>query len=100
MIWITQCLCERRHCLMAGAWDDTEVTREQGIRETREQIASMMQSGDLNRCRICHSTKFHYESGRTKWQTMEEAAGPLAESEALQRGSGDLMEQMNAATKH
>jgi hypothetical protein len=101
MIWITQCLCERRHCMMAGAWNDAEMAREQGIRKTRETITGMIERGLIDsRCPICQSSKFHYETARTKWQTLEEATAALAASEAMQRGTGDLLAQMNAATKH
>ena len=69
MIWITQWLCPSRHCVIAVAWDDQEMTAENA--ECRgEQV---FKQRILNRwCGIC-GQGLHVEHGRTAFKTMQEA---------------------------
>jgi hypothetical protein len=77
MIWISQWLCPERHCSIAMAWDDTEETRE-AIEEKGEAVYAR---GSINRyCGICRGD-LHVVHGRTKFNTIDEAMGPLLEME-------------------
>lgn len=69
MIWLTQWLCPSRHCCIAVAWDDQEMSAE----EAECQGEKVFSSGLINRwCGICGG-ELHVEHGRTKFRTMEEA---------------------------
>jgi len=68
MIWITQWLCPRRHCVIAVAWDDQELTAEEAERRGEQAFTQ-----GINRwCGICGDS-LHVEHGRTKFNTMEKA---------------------------
>ncbi|HEV8364579.1 MAG TPA: hypothetical protein VGQ52_13775 [Gemmatimonadaceae bacterium] len=97
-IWLTQCLCEHRHCIIAGAFDDASITVAEGARDTEEMLTQMVALKLANPwCRICRSGKFHYETGRTPFTSMDEAGPALLTMEALNIGAGDLLEKINAA---
>lgn len=73
MIWVTQWLCPQRHCSIAFAWDDKETTAEEIVKKGED----IYQSGAINRyCGICDGD-LHVEHGRTRFETMEEAAPML-----------------------
>jgi hypothetical protein len=94
-IWICQCLCERRHCMIAGAFDDAKQSVANAEAETRVAFQQMVTSGATRACcRICDSVKFHYESGRTPYATMEEAIPFLAKAQADNIASGDFIEAL------
>lgn len=89
-IWLTQWLCPERHCSIALAWDDTTDQAEHIVKQGEAIYAT----GALNRhCGICGGA-LAPEHGRTKWQTMEEAKGPIAEVEKLQIASRELMDSL------
>ena len=68
MIWITQWLCSRRHCAIAVAWDDQEMSAGEAERRGEQAFAKRI----LSRwCGICGGS-LHIEHGRTKFNTMEE----------------------------
>ena len=69
MIWITQWLCSNRHCAIAEAWDDQEMSAGEAERRGEQAFTQRI----LNRwCGICGGS-LHVEHGRTKFTTMEEA---------------------------
>lgn len=73
MIWISQWLCPSRHCAIALAWDDQEMSAE----EAEHQGEQVFSSGLINRwCGIC-GEQLHVEHGRTAFQTMTEASPHL-----------------------
>lgn len=89
-IWITQWLCAQRHCSIALAWDDTS-DNAGGIVAKGEQLYA---SGAINRyCGICGGD-LTPEHGRTKWQTLDEAVGPIAEVQQLQISSREMMDNL------
>lgn len=92
-IWLTQCLCERRHCIVAGAFDDAAVPVARGARETEEMLTQMAQLGNPW-CSVCRSTRFHYETGRTPFASLDEVQ-PVLMVQALT--PGDLLERIIAA---
>lgn len=80
MIWITQWLCPSRHCAIAVAWDDRELTADQA--EERGEQAFV---GGFNRwCGICGQS-LHLEHGRTRFNTMAEANPHLERLERANR---------------
>jgi len=79
MIWITQWLCPRRHCVIAVAWDDQEITPEEAVRRGEQAFTQ-----DVNRwCGICGGS-LHVEHGRTRFNTMEKA---LPQLKAIERAN-------------
>jgi hypothetical protein len=98
MICITQCLCEHRHCIMATAWDDTKTNKESAEHDLRNALTQLVLDRVINNhCRICKSKKWHYESGRTRWRTMEEAKAPIEALQAANIASGDILESAGTA---
>jgi len=69
MIWITQWLCQpSRHCAIAIAWDDQEMTAEEAERRGEQAFTQ-----GINRwCGICGGS-LHVEHGRTRFKTTAEA---------------------------
>ena len=68
MIWISQWLCPRRHCAIAVAWDDQEMTAEEAERRGEQAFKR-----GVNRwCGICGGS-LHVEHGRTRFKTTVEA---------------------------
>jgi hypothetical protein len=99
-VWIAQCLCPQRHCIMAAA-DEAEsqtIAERTVLAELRRKVADMLADNVLNPwcglCRAPHST-WRYEVGRTSFATLPEALPSLLEKEAEQRttaarlGDGD-----------
>lgn len=96
-IWMTQCLCERRHCICAGVFDDAAVPVAQGARETEVMLTQLFARKFGNPwCHICRSGKLHYETGRTPFETIEEAGPAILIEEARNGTAGDLLERINA----
>lgn len=84
-VWITQCLCPQRHCIMAAAFDDQQAEPKEGERELREALESAFQKGEINRyCHICESAQLSYETRRTPFVSMQEALPVLRIWEAAQ----------------
>ena len=68
MIWISQWLCPRRHCAIAVAWDDQEMSAEEAERRGGQAFTQ-----GINRwCGICGGS-LRVEHDRTKFKTMGEA---------------------------
>lgn len=98
-VWIAQCLCPARHCILAGA--EVAATRDEAEREilapVREQVADWLRRESLNPwCGLCgaKADSWRYEIGRTRFRTMAEAMPSMRESEARQAAAravfGDL----------
>jgi shikimate kinase len=88
-------MCEQRHCMIAGAFDDAVMSVAEAEAQTRAGFEHMVASGMTEaRCRVCRSEVFHYESGRTAFQTMQEAMPALAQSQAQNVASGDYLEAL------
>lgn len=84
-VWIAQCLCPQRHCIMAAAFDDTQTAPAQGERELREGLERLFETGELNRyCHICESTQLSYETRQTPFANMAEALPVIKMIEAAQ----------------
>jgi hypothetical protein len=82
-IRIVQCLCPKRHAIMAIAYTPADITDADVTEALTSQIRSMVQHGVLDPwCGICGSTTWHVEVGQTAFATMEEATPHLKALEA------------------
>jgi hypothetical protein len=94
-VYLVQCLCPARHCILAGASEATspqaaEVSLMLSLRGT---ITAMLADGVLNPwCDLCHATSetWTYEVGRTPYQTLAEAKPVLNAIEQAQRATNQL----------
>ncbi len=87
-VWICQCLCPSRHCIMAAAGEtDRETDPFETIRTPlRHRVVEMLRSGKLNPwCALCgaHRATWSYELRPMEFRTLEEAMPTLIEVEAL-----------------
>jgi hypothetical protein len=79
--------------MIAGAFDDAEMTPVAGEQQVREQFEEMVRTGAcLPRCRICGSETFHYETARTRFNSMAEADPVLMDVEAANIAAGDILQ--------
>jgi hypothetical protein len=88
-VWIAQCLCPQRHCILSAAGEaDSEADAVQNVEAPlREQIADALQSTVLNPwCGLCRapSDEWFYDLGRTGWRTLDEAIPAMKEFERQQ----------------
>jgi hypothetical protein len=87
-VWIAQCLCPQRHCIMALAGESDSKEAATNIAwALREQIDEVLRTGLMNPwCGLCKAPEedWRYEVGRTPFSTMEEAAPVLRKNEAEQ----------------
>jgi hypothetical protein len=89
VIWIAQCLCPARHCMMATAGEaDSEAEAQAEVRQPlRRLVASLLLDGALNQwCGLCgaHRATWKYEVARSRYRTREEAVPELKRLEAEQ----------------
>jgi hypothetical protein len=91
-VWICQCLCPSRHCIMAAVdvCETASQAEETLGASLREAVAAAMRSGVINpRCGLCGARPdgFRYETARTVFRTMAEAIPKL---KALERTQLDV----------
>jgi hypothetical protein len=87
-IWICQCLCPSRHCIVAVVGEaDSEAEAEANVRTPlRRRVAELLKAGALNPwCGICNASRatWRYEVRRTVFNSMDEAVPKLREVEEL-----------------
>jgi hypothetical protein len=81
--------------MIAGAFDDTEMSVADGEQQTRAGFQKMVAANRVFACcRICESVKFHYETRKTPFRTMQEAVPAMAAVQAANIGSGDFIEAL------
>lgn len=82
-VWIVQCLCgPNRHCItgLAGEAGDRLEAEETIEKQLKRYLRRMIGDGIFNPfCGICGAKEaaWHYELGRTRFTSMEEAAPEL-----------------------
>jgi hypothetical protein len=86
-LWICQCLCPDRHCILASTGEaETEALAETAVRTPlRRAVLGMLRSGTINPwCALCDAKRatWRYELRRTRFATMEEAMPTLRGIEA------------------
>jgi hypothetical protein len=80
---VVQCLCPKRHAIMAIAYVPGDIIDEDVVEGMRDEINSMKLRGVIDSwCGICGATDWHFEVGQTAFATMEEAKPHLKALEA------------------
>jgi hypothetical protein len=98
-VWVAQCLCPARHCILAAAGlaaNEAEAAAEIGS-SLVNAVGEALRAGLLNpRCGLCRADTetWSYEVGRTRFSSMEEAAPLLQrledEQAAARAAFGDM----------
>jgi hypothetical protein len=88
-VWIAQCLCPARHCIIAALKEADDLAHAEAVLlpPLRERLDTMLHSGEINPwCGLClaPSTSWNYEVERTRYDSMSEAEAPLRQCEAEQ----------------
>jgi hypothetical protein len=88
-VWLAQCLCPKRHAILAAAAEaeDQPTAQEAIVKPLRERITEMVKSGTINPwCGLCQSPveSWRYELGRTPYRSMQEAEPSLRAAESEQ----------------
>jgi hypothetical protein len=89
-VWITQCLCPQRHCILAIAGEaDSRSAAEATVKAPLvEQVAELLATREINPwCGLCGSRAgtWTYELARTRFRMMEEAMPELKKGESEQQ---------------
>jgi hypothetical protein len=101
-VWIAQCLCPQRHCIMASideAADQAEA-EDKISKPLREQVAKAVADNTVNPwCGICQAPRetWHFELGRTRWTNMAEAMPEIEKNAAAQALTGAVFGQLLGA---
>lgn len=102
-VWICQCLCPDRHCIMAAANEAESEKDAQRIRtELRRQAIEWLKSGALNNwCGLCGAgvATWRYELRRTRFATMAEAMPHLRQTEAENVAANLVWGDLHRTTK-
>ena len=78
MIRLVQCLCERRHAILAVAYNPEELDSDTAILGFKEEVRVLVERRVIRDvCGLCGSKNWFYEDGATKFRTLEEAAPEL-----------------------
>ena len=98
-VWICQCLCPDRHCMVAVAGEaDGEAAAKAELEPMlSRQVSHLLASGETDPwCGICRipASQWRFETAMTKFATMAEATGPLRESQDNQRATAELWKMM------
>ena len=97
MIYIIQCLCPNRHCIMALAYDPDDIAHDVVLAGLQELVGIWIERGKINPwCGICNSHHWTYEQRRTKYKTMAEAKPELQRLELEQAATRAMIDQRKA----
>lgn len=89
-VYLIQCLCPQRHCI-AGITYEAGGPSNERLAAFRLVVAQLIKEKTINPwCGICDSRDWHYEMAKTRYRTMEEAEGPLAEAQAAQAAAREF----------
>lgn len=88
-VWIAQCLCPDRHCIIAvaGEADDEARARNVVLRGLRLSVREALRQQTIHPwCSLCGATKssWRYEVGQTSFKSMDEAVPHLGAAEREQ----------------
>lgn len=89
MVWISQCLCPARHCIVANAGEAADAADAEHLiaAPLRAAVFDMLTRCTINPwCGLCNASKdsWRYETRRTRFATMAEAMPELHRLEAEQ----------------
>lgn len=95
-VYLAQCLCPQRHCILAAASVATSpLAAQMSLAMTlRGTITKMLADGVLNPwCDLCEASSdtWTYEVGRTPYRTLAEAQPHLDASERAQRATNRMV---------
>ena len=92
-VYVVQCLCPQRHCIAAIAYEADEPSEEHLV-AFKDTIAACIAKGAIVPwCGICKSREWVYETGKTRYRTMEEAREPFAALAAEQAQAREFFKQ-------
>lgn len=99
VVWIAQCLCPDRHCILANAGTGGNGANGGAVIEAALglAIATMLRKGELNPwCGLCHAKAetWRLETRRTRFATMAEAMPELRRLEAEQVATSAIFGDM------
>lgn len=84
-VYVVQCLCPERHCVLAVAMEGATEQEEAILTASTKEIEGAFSSGMFRReCGICHAKELRFELMRTPFKTMEEARPALMETQLEQ----------------
>lgn len=101
-VWIAQCLCPDRHCMMALAGDDPEEA-EPTRQRLRQMIELLVHRGGLNPwCAICgaRAETWRYEVAPTRYATLDEAMPHLQATQEDNALANAVFGDLHRGTKH
>lgn len=101
-VWLAQLKCQNNHCIIAAARvaRDEDDARELA-NEVNRKFARMVSIGALNPyCGLCQSKEFWVDYGPTAFQTLEEASGPLSESQEQQQATAEAVRKSLSSSKN
>lgn len=104
-VWMTQCLCPQRHCILASAGEaDSESTAETTIAAPlRERVAVMLATREMNPwCGLCGARPgtWRFELARTRWRTIAEAMPEIKRLEDEQKVIAALWGDLHRERPH
>lgn len=87
-VWLVQCLCPARHCIVATAGEATGQEEADFLREKlREVVKDATALGHITAwCALCSATEdtWHYETGETAFLSLADARPTLSRLELEQ----------------
>jgi len=87
LIHIIQCLCPKRHAILAVAYDPNDITSEQALTDFKSVVVCAIANRQINPwCAICdaRAPQWAYEDAPTKYETLKEASPELHRLEVEQ----------------
>jgi len=93
-VWIAQCLCPQRHCIMALAFNEATTSVVLAKANLAAAVHNAIKDGELDPwCGLCRSPDFDIEAGRTPFRTLVEAEPHLREIERMNLASRDYLKR-------
>lgn len=93
-VWIAQCLCPERHCVLAAAAVAASAEEAQTIAAAlKKTVAETVANGIIDPwCGLCLAPResWHIEVARTRWRDLADARAALEECEREQRQTAVL----------
>jgi len=97
-IAIVQCVCPKRHCILALAADLRTVRPIRAIKILQNSVRTMVASGMMNpHCGLCNASisEWGYEVGGTRFETLQEAEPVLRAAEEAQLRSAAYLKNFS-----
>lgn len=86
---------------MAALFDENDRAPKDGDQALKEEIEKLIGEGSINPwCGICYSRDFTYETRRTRFATIEEAAPEVFALQVSNAVTGELLGEINGPSPH